>query len=103
MTLALDSPELVRDIVSVDNAPVDAVLESNFSKYVEAMKKIDNAAVTRQADADKILRTYEPVSMTQARLASRPNPSRPVADTRDSRNQYGSFYWAIFIALILRK
>lgn len=60
MTLALRSPDLVRDIVAVDNAPVDAALRSDFSKYIQAMKRIEAAGVTRQAEADKILAEYEP-------------------------------------------
>lgn len=59
MTLALRSPDLIRDIVAVDNAPVDAVLGSDFAKYVRGMKKIDEAGVTRQSEADKILADYE--------------------------------------------
>lgn len=60
MTLALRSPDLVRDIVAVDNAPVDAALRSDFAKYIQAMKRIEAAGVTRQAEADKILAEYEP-------------------------------------------
>lgn len=59
MALALKSPDLINDLVSVDNAPIDAVLESDFSKYVQAMKRIEEAGVTRQAEADKILKDYE--------------------------------------------
>ncbi|KAM3071979.1 hypothetical protein ACMFMF_007376 [Clarireedia jacksonii] len=59
MALALKAPELVEDIVSVDNAPIDAALLSNFGKYIQGMKKIEEAGVTRQADADDILRDYE--------------------------------------------
>ena len=59
MTLALRSPEIIHDIVSVDNAPIDAALLSNFGKYIQGMKKIDDAGVTRQAEADKILQEYE--------------------------------------------
>ncbi|KAG9232978.1 prolyl oligopeptidase-like protein [Amylocarpus encephaloides] len=59
MTLALRSPELVSDIVSVDNAPIDAALLSSFGKYVQGMKKIEDANVTRQAEADAILKDYE--------------------------------------------
>ncbi|WYZ39028.1 hypothetical protein EsH8_III_000942 [Colletotrichum jinshuiense] len=59
MTLALKSPELVRDIVAVDNAPVDAILESAFGKYIHGLKKIEAAKVTRQAEADHILKDYE--------------------------------------------
>ena len=61
MTLALAEPSLVADLVSVDNAPVDVRLASDFGKYVQGMKKIDEAAVKRQAEADKILEPYEEV------------------------------------------
>lgn len=59
MTLALRSPELVRDIIAVDNAPVDAAVQSDFAHYIQGMKKIDEAGVMRQSDADKILADYE--------------------------------------------
>lgn len=61
MTLALESPDLVRDIISVDNAPVDAILESNFGKYIQGMEEIDRANITRQSEADSILKKYESV------------------------------------------
>jgi hypothetical protein len=61
MTLALRSPEIINDIVSVDNAPIDAALLSNFGKYIQGMKNIEEAGVTRQAEADKILVEYEEV------------------------------------------
>jgi len=59
MTLALKEPDLIADIVSVDNAPLDAALLSNVGKYIQAMKRIEEAGVTRQAEADKILKEYE--------------------------------------------
>ncbi|KAK5662748.1 hypothetical protein OQA88_6155 [Cercophora sp. LCS_1] len=59
MALALTEPDLVANIVAVDNAPVDARLESDFARYIKGMKKIDEADVTRQAEADKILQDYE--------------------------------------------
>jgi len=61
MTLALKAPEIINDIVSVDNAPLDAALLSNFGKYIQGMRKIEEAGVTRQAEADKILQDYEEV------------------------------------------
>jgi hypothetical protein len=61
MALALRSPGLVNDIVSVDNSPVDAALLSNFGKYIQGMRRIEQAGVTRQAEADKILEEYEDV------------------------------------------
>lgn len=59
MTLALRSPSIVHDIVSVDNAPMDAALLSSFGKYIQGMKKIEEAEVSRQAEADQILKDYE--------------------------------------------
>lgn len=61
MTLALRSPDLVRDIVSVDNAPVDAALLSYFAKYVQGMRRIEDVGVTSLQEADKILQDYEEV------------------------------------------
>ena len=61
MTLALRSPELVHNLVSVDNAPLDAALLSNFGRYIQGMKKVEDAGVTRQAEADRILQDYEEV------------------------------------------
>lgn len=59
MTLALRSPDIISDIVSVDNAPIDAALLSSFGKYVQGMKKIEEVGVTRLVEADEILKNYE--------------------------------------------
>ncbi|KAH7033022.1 Alpha/Beta hydrolase protein [Microdochium trichocladiopsis] len=59
MALALDQPDLISDFVSVDNAPLDAALNGSFAKYIQGMRKIEDAGVTRQSDADKILAEYE--------------------------------------------
>ncbi|KAI0810747.1 alpha beta hydrolase fold family [Xylaria sp. FL0064] len=59
MTLALDQPSLISDIVSVDNAPIDATLSRNFATYIRGMRHIEDAGVTRQSEADSILESYE--------------------------------------------
>ena len=61
MTVALASPAIVSSLVSVDNAPADAALKSNFARYVQGMRKIVESKVTKQAEADEILRPYEEV------------------------------------------
>ncbi len=61
MTVALRSPKVVSALVPVDNAPVDANLSSNFSKYIQGMREIDEAGVKKQVEADTILRKYEEV------------------------------------------
>ncbi|TVY25383.1 Abhydrolase domain-containing protein [Lachnellula hyalina] len=72
MTLALKAPDMIDNIVSVDNAPLDAALLSNFGKYIQGMKKIEEAGVTRQAEADKILQEYEEASTPISRGLSLP-------------------------------
>ncbi|KAI1920133.1 hypothetical protein LOZ65_004167 [Ophidiomyces ophidiicola] len=59
MTLALRNPSLVGGVVSVDNAPVRAPLSRDFAKYIQAMKQIDEAQLTKQKEADEILQHYE--------------------------------------------
>jgi hypothetical protein len=66
MALALHEPDLVANLVAVDNAPVDARLGSDFGRYVQGMKKIDEANITRQAEADKILEPYEEVGLVHS-------------------------------------
>jgi hypothetical protein len=59
MTLALSNPDKINDIVSVDNAPLNAALISKFGKYIQGMKRIEQSAVTKQSEADAILQEYE--------------------------------------------
>ncbi|KAI2473779.1 alpha/beta-hydrolase [Annulohypoxylon bovei var. microspora] len=59
MTLALENPSLIANLVAVDNAPVDVALHGTFARYIEGMRRIEAANVTRQADADAILKDYE--------------------------------------------
>ncbi|KAE8152441.1 Alpha/Beta hydrolase protein [Aspergillus avenaceus] len=59
MTVALDSPSLVSALIPVDNAPVNAPLKSDFGKYVRGMQEIEAQGVSKQSDADKILKEYE--------------------------------------------
>lgn len=58
MTVALRNPSSCANIVAVDNAPVDAALASDFPKYVEGMRKVEEAKPMSQKDADTILERY---------------------------------------------
>ena len=64
MTLALRSPSLVKALIPVDNAPVDANLGSDFRKYLQGMQQIEDAHLTKIVDADKILKQLEEVWRT---------------------------------------
>ncbi|MCJ1467268.1 hypothetical protein MMC07_005892 [Pseudocyphellaria aurata] len=57
--MALRSPDRLRALISVDNAPVDAVLKGKFSKYVQGLQEVERAKVSKQIEADMILQPYE--------------------------------------------
>jgi hypothetical protein len=61
MTVALRNKKPISSVIPVDNAPADAVLKSDFAKYVQGMRKILDAGVSKQTEADAILQKYEEV------------------------------------------
>ncbi|KAK4645865.1 hypothetical protein QC761_205340 [Podospora bellae-mahoneyi] len=78
MTLSLTSPALISSLISVDNAPVDARLESDFARYIRGMKEIESSEVTKQSQADSILQSYEPsVTIRQFLLGNLHRPRHP--------------------------
>ena len=61
MTVALRSPKTVSALVPVDNAPADANLSSDFPKYMQGMREVEEAGVKKRVEADNILKKYEEV------------------------------------------
>ncbi|OBZ90682.1 Abhydrolase domain-containing protein C22H12.03 [Choanephora cucurbitarum] len=59
MATALQHPEMVSKLVVVDMPPVAMTLSRNFATYVDAMREIEAANVSKQSEADKILAKYE--------------------------------------------
>ncbi|KAL1303916.1 hypothetical protein AAFC00_000370 [Neodothiora populina] len=59
MVVALRAKTPISTLISVDNAPVDAALKSDFAKYIRAMRAIEAAGVKKQTEADAIMATYE--------------------------------------------
>ncbi|KAF2261034.1 alpha/beta-hydrolase [Lojkania enalia] len=81
MTVALRNPDCCQNIIAVDNAPVDAALSSDFPKYVEGMRKIEEAKVKSQKEADEILQPYAkelPVRQFLLTNLIRPTPGEPL-------------------------
>ncbi|KAK7607720.1 Alpha/Beta hydrolase protein [Phyllosticta paracitricarpa] len=60
MTVALRKPQIVRDLIPVDNAPVDAALKNDFAAYVKGMKAIDEARILKHKQAHEIIKPYCP-------------------------------------------
>ena len=59
MAVALRKNVPIGSLISVDNAPVDAALHSAFAKYTQGMKRIEDAQLKKQSEADAILKEYE--------------------------------------------
>lgn len=59
MAVALRRPELVEKLVAVDNAPIDAVLSSDFTKYVRGLKTIERSNLSKMKDAYTVLNKFE--------------------------------------------
>lgn len=81
MAMALRNPSCCANIVSVDNAPVDAALSSDFPKYAEGMKKVHEGKPKSQKAADEIMQPYAPSLPVRQFLLSnlvRPAPGEPM-------------------------
>lgn len=88
MALALRSPSMIKDIVSVDNAPVDAILSTDFVKYVRGMKKVEDANVTSQKEADQIFAEFEEVGFYCSLLSLSPPPLQKSLPIQVSPSHY---------------
>lgn len=58
MTLALLKPNSIRDVISVDNAPIQASLPHDFKLYIEGMQQVELRNPTKSSEADSILQPY---------------------------------------------
>lgn len=76
MVLALRHPELVRRLVVVDIAPVNAGADrSNFGELLEALASVDLERLTRRADAHEALRDAIPNSAVRGFLLQNLRPT----------------------------
>jgi pimeloyl-ACP methyl ester carboxylesterase len=81
MAMALRNPSCCANIIPVDNAPVDAALSSDFPKYAEGMKKVEEGKPKSQKAADEIMQPYAPELPVRQFLLSnlvRPAPGEPM-------------------------
>ncbi|KAI8088752.1 Alpha/Beta hydrolase protein [Halteromyces radiatus] len=59
MMAALQAPERISKVISVDMPPVPLTLSQGFSNYIQGMQQVDQAQCTKQSQADTILQQYE--------------------------------------------
>ncbi|GCB17533.1 abhydrolase domain-containing protein C22H12.03 [Aspergillus awamori] len=70
LTLALESPTLIKDVVAIDNCPIRLPLESDFVRYLEGLARLRDERITDHLQADKILTQYEKSPAIRAWLIS---------------------------------
>ncbi|KAF5111336.1 hypothetical protein DV495_003955 [Geotrichum candidum] len=59
MAVSLRRPDIVKALIPVDNAPIDAQLNSSFPRYARAMKRIEASNLKSSKDAFKIMGEVE--------------------------------------------
>ncbi|ORX60702.1 alpha/beta-hydrolase [Hesseltinella vesiculosa] len=56
---ALEQPDRISKVISVDMPPVPLTLSKGFRTYIQGMNEVDQAQCTKQSQADEILKKYE--------------------------------------------
>jgi hypothetical protein len=59
--MALTKPEIPKAVISLENAPISSRLSPTFHQYIEAMRSIEDAKLTKRKDAEEMLAKCEPV------------------------------------------
>ena len=59
--LALTNPEIPKAVISLENAPISSRLSPTFQQYLEAMRGIEDAKLTKRKDAEEMLAKCEEV------------------------------------------
>jgi pimeloyl-ACP methyl ester carboxylesterase len=60
MNVALRKPEIPSKMIVIDMAPVPLKLTREYSVHIDAMREIQAKRLTKQKDADDILKQFEP-------------------------------------------
>jgi hypothetical protein len=61
LTLALEYPNLIKDVVAVDNCPIRLPLESDFAGYLQGLARLRDERIKNHWQADRIMSQYEKV------------------------------------------
>jgi pimeloyl-ACP methyl ester carboxylesterase len=59
--LALTKPEIPKAVISLENAPISSRLSPTFQQYIEAMRGIEDAKLTKRKEAEEMLAKCEEV------------------------------------------
>jgi hypothetical protein len=71
MAQALSEPDSISKLIVIDITPARAGISSDFVKYVDAMREVQNANVSSKKEGDKILQPYEEVRASKTKISGR--------------------------------
>lgn len=61
MAHALAEPDSLEKLISVDMSPAKGAISAEFARYIDGMRKVQEARVSSKKEADAILVPYEEV------------------------------------------
>lgn len=61
MCVALSEPQRIKNLIPVDNAPVDASFKSDFGQFLQGMREVAKHKPKKQKQAEEILKPYAKV------------------------------------------
>ncbi|PYH84171.1 alpha/beta-hydrolase [Aspergillus uvarum CBS 121591] len=84
LTLSLESPDLIKDVVAIDNGPIHLPLQSDFLGYLQGLARLQEERITSHRHADEILAAYEKDPAIRLWLISNlvKTPNSPYLDLR---------------------
>ncbi|PYI21338.1 alpha/beta hydrolase [Aspergillus violaceofuscus CBS 115571] len=84
LTLSLESPNLIKDVVAIDNGPIHLPLKSDFLGYLQGLARLQEERITSHRQADEILAAYEKDPVIRLWLISNlvKKPNSPYLDLR---------------------
>ena len=62
LTLSLHAPDLISNVVAIDNCPISLPIPADFQKYIDALAEVNKARIKTHSEGERILAQYEEVS-----------------------------------------
>lgn len=56
LTLALHSPNLIANLVAIDNCPIELPLTPDFPEYIQTMARVEAAQAKTHSEADQLMK-----------------------------------------------
>lgn len=62
LTLSLHAPDLISNVVAIDNCPISLPIPPDFQKYIDALAEVNKARIKTHSEGERVLAKYEEVN-----------------------------------------